>query len=125
MFKCSVLDTDATSDTYNMSYDTEAVSILDVTDPYQAVIESTAGSYFKNETGSTVLICRVYQNGEEIDATGTTLTYTWTKTDKDGNPIAFTPTAVVQGSIVITKKKAISVSHDDVMVKATYFCSVN
>ena len=42
MFKCSILDTDATSDTFNISYDTEAVSILDVTDPYQAVIESTA-----------------------------------------------------------------------------------
>ena len=125
MFKCTILDTDATSDTYNKSYDTEAVSILDVTDPYQAVIESTAGSYFKNGTGSTVLVCRVYQNGEEIDTTGTSLTYTWTKTDKDGTAVAFTPTAVAHGSIVTTKKKAISVSHDDVMVKATYFCSVS
>lgn len=125
MFKCSILDTDATSDTYNKSYDTEAVSILDVTDPYQAVIESTAGSYFKNDTGSTVLICRVYQNGAEIDATGVSLTYTWTKTDKDGTAVAFTPTAVANGSIVTTKKKAISVSHDDVTVKSTYFCSVS
>jgi len=125
MFKCSILDTDANSDTYNKSYDTEAVSILDVTDPYQAVIESTAGSYFKNNTGSTTLICRVYQNGEEIDATGSSLTYAWTKTDKDGTAVAFTPTAVAHGSIVATKKKAISVSHDDVTVKATYFCSVS
>ena len=125
MFKCSILDTDATSDTYNKSYDTEAVSILDVTDPYQAVIESTAGTFFKNGTGSTVLICRVYQNGTEIDSTGTDLTYTWTKTDKDGVAVAFTPTAVAYGSIVTTKKKAISISHDDVTVKATYFCSVN
>ncbi len=125
MFRCSILDTDATSDTYNKSYDTEAVSVLDVTDPYQAVIESTAGSYFKNNTGSTTLICRVYQNGEEIDGTGVSLTYTWTKTDKDGTAVAFTPTAVAHGSIVTTRKKAISVSHDDVMVKATYFCSVS
>lgn len=125
MFKCTIKDTDATSETYNNSYDTEAVSILDVTDPYQAVIESTAGSYFKNGSGSTVLICRVYQNGDEIDATGTTLTYTWTKTDKNGSAVAFTPTAVAHGSIVTTKKKAISVSHDDVLVKATYFCAVN
>jgi len=125
MFKCSILDTDANSDTYNKSYDTEAVSILDVTDPYQAVIESTAGSYFKNNTGSTTLICRVYQNGEEIDGTGVSLTYTWTKTDKDGAAVAFTPTAVAHGSITATRKKAISVSHDDVTVKATYFCSVS
>jgi hypothetical protein len=125
MFKCSITDTDATSDTYNSSFETEAVSILDVTDPYQAVIESTAGTYFKNGTGSTVLVCRVYQNGAEIDPTGTALNYTWTKTDKDGSPVAFTPTAVAHGSIVTTKKKAISVSHDDVTVKATYFCSVS
>ena len=125
MFRCSILDTDATSDTYNKSYDTEAVSVLDVTDPYQAVIESTAGSYFKNNTGSTTLICRVYQNGEEIDGTGVSLTYTWTKTDKDGTAVAFTPTAVAHGSITATRKKAISVSHDDVTVKATYFCSVS
>ena len=125
MFKCSILDTDATSDTFNKSYDTEAVSILDVTDPYQAVIESTAGSYFKNDTGSTILVCRVYQNGVEVDPSGTILTYGWTKTDKNGGPVAFTPTAVAHGSIVTTKKKAISVSHDDVTVKATYFCSVS
>jgi hypothetical protein len=125
MFRCSILDTDATSDTYNRSYDTEAVSILDVTDPYQAVIESTAGSYFKNDTGATTLICRVYQNGDEIDATGVGLTYTWTKTDKDGTAVTFTPTAVAYGSIVTTRKKAISVSHDDVTVKSTYFCSVS
>ena len=125
MFKCTIKDTDATSDTYNKSYNTEAVSILDVTDPYQAVIESTAGSYFKNDTGSTTLVCRVYQNGEEIDTSGTSLTYTWTKTDKDGAAIAFTPTAIAHGTIVTTKKKAISVSHDDVSVKATYFCAVS
>ncbi len=125
MFKCTITDTDATSETYNNSYDTEAVSILDVTDPFQAVVESTAGSYFKNGTGSTILVCRVYQNGEEIDATGTALTYTWTKTDKDGNSVAFTPTAVTYGSIVTTKKKAISVSHDDITVKGTFFCSID
>lgn len=126
MFKCTITDTDATSETYQQSFDTEGVSILDVTDPYQAVIESTAGNFFKNETGSTILICRVYQNGVEVDATGSSLTYTWTKTDKDGNPDEdFTPTGVAYGQIVATKKKAISVSHDDVDVKATYFCNVS
>lgn len=126
MFRCTIKDTDATSDTYNQTFTTEGISILDVSDPYQAVIQSTAGNYFKNETGSTILICKVYQNGAEVDATGTTLTYTWTKTDKDGNAVAdFSPTATTHGSIVATKKKAISVSHDDVDVKATYFCEVN
>ena len=126
MFRCQIKDTDANSDTYNQTFTTEGVSILDVSDPYQAVIESTAGAYFKNETGSTILICRVYQNGQEIDPTGSSLTYTWTKNDKDGNPDEdFSPTAVEHGSIVATKKKAITVSHDDVSVKGVFFCEVN
>jgi len=125
MFHCLITDTDPNSDTYNTTFTTEAVSILDVTDPYQAVIESTAGSFFKNGSGSTILICRVYQNGEEIDPNGASLTYAWTKTDKDGASVTFTPNAVSVGSIVPTNKKAISVSHDDVYVKATYFCSVS
>ena len=126
MFRCTITDVDPTSETYNESFNTEGVSILDLTDPYQGVIESTAGSYFKNKTGSTILICKVYQNGTEIDTTGTDLTYTWTKTDKNGDPVAgFTPTAVAYGSIVATNAKAISISHTDVDVKATFFCEVN
>lgn len=126
MFHCKIKDTDATSDTYNQTFTTEGVSILDVSDPYQAVIESTAGNFFKNETGSTILICRVYQNGSEIDPTGSSLKYTWTKTDKDGNPDeSFVPTGTTSGSIVAANKKAISISHDQVDVKATFFCSVN
>ncbi len=125
MFRCVIKDTDPTSETYNQTFTTEGVSILDVSDPYQAVIESTAGNFFKNNTGSTVLICRVYQSGTEIDATGTSLTYTWTKTDAKGDPVTFTPNAVKHGSIVADKKKAITVSHDEVDIKATYFCEVS
>lgn len=126
VFRCKIKDTDSASDTYNQTFTTEGVSFYDVSDPYQAVIESTAGNFFKNDTGSTILICRVYQNGTEIDTKGSTLTYTWTKTDKDGNAVdAFSPTGVEKDDIVATNKKAISVSHSDVDVKATYFCSVN
>ena len=125
MFRCTIKDTDATSETYNKSFTTDAVSILDVSDPIQAVVLSTAGSYFKNETGSTILYCKIYQNGSEIDATGEKYTYTWTKTDKDGNAVSFTPEATTYGQIVATKKKAISVSHTDVDVKSTFFCEVS
>ena len=125
MFRCHISDTDSSSDTYNQTFTTEGVSILDVSDPYQSVIESTAGSFFKNNSGSTILICKVYQNGVEIDTTGSSLTYNWWKNDKDGNPDAsFTPVAVASGSIVATKKKAISVSHEEVNIKSTFFCEV-
>lgn len=125
VFRCKITDTDSASDTYDKTFTTEGVSFYDITDPYQAVIESTAGQFFKNDTGSTILICRVYQNGTEVDTTGSSLTYTWTKTDKDGNAVTFTPAGVAAGNIVKTKNKAISVTHSDVTVKATYFCTVS
>ena len=61
-----------------------------------------------------------------MDATGSSLTYTWTKTKADGTADStFSPSGVAYGSIVASKKKAISVSHDQVDVKATFFCSVS
>ena len=126
MFRCLIKDTDANSNTYNQTFTTDAVSILDVSDPLQAVIMSSAGSYFKNGTGTTILYCKLYQEGSEIDTTGATYNYTWTKTDKDGNAdSSFSPKAVAYGSIVATKKKAIEVSSDAVDVKATFFCEVS
>lgn len=126
VFRCKIKDTDSASDTYNQTFTTEGVSFYDVSDPYQAVIESSAGNFFKNNTGSTVLVCRVYQNGTEIDKTGSQLTYTWTKTDKDGSDDeSFTPSGIAYDGIVATNKKAISVTHSDVDVKATYFCEVD
>lgn len=125
VFRCQIKDVDSSSDTYNKTFTTEGVSFYDVSDPYQAVIESSAGQFFKNKTGTTILYCLVYQNGTEVDAKGEELTYTWTMTDKDGNPVSsFSPTGVAYGDIVATNKKAISVSADVVTVKATYFCSV-
>ena len=126
MFRCTITDTDQNSDTYNQKFTTEGVYILDLTEQYKAVIESTAGTFFKNNSGSTTLICKVYQNGVEVDVTGSSLTYTWTKTKADGTADStFSPTGVAYGSIVASKKKAISISHDQVDVKATFFCSVS
>ncbi len=52
-----------TSTTY--LYDT--ITIIDKTDNYQADIDSTAGDIFKNTVGTTCLICRLWQNGQEVD----------------------------------------------------------
>jgi hypothetical protein len=120
MFRCKITDTDASSETYNEVFTTEGVTILDVSDPYQVVIESSAGQFFKNNTGSTTLTAKVYQDGEEIDSAGTNLTYTWTMTDKDGDPV----TSV--GGVTFPKTgKTLSVSHDMIDVKGTFFCSVS
>lgn len=130
---CIITDDDPLSDTTGQSFTTEGIAFYDVTDPYQAVIESTAGSVFKKGSTdsytTTILICRVYQNGEEIDTKGdTSLTYSWSKTDKNGSADStFTPKAVaVDGEgIVKTNSKAIEVYSTDVDVKATFFCEVN
>lgn len=46
-------------------YDT--ITVIDKTDNYQADIDSTAGDVFKNTVGETCLICRLWQNGKEVD----------------------------------------------------------
>ena len=46
-------------------YDT--ITIVDKTDNYQADIDSTAGDVFKNTVGQTCLVCRLWQNGAEVD----------------------------------------------------------
>ena len=55
----------ASSSSTTYFYDT--ITIIDKTDNYQADIDSTAGDVFKNTVGSTCLICRLWQNGAEVD----------------------------------------------------------
>ena len=45
----------------------DIITLIDKTDNYQADIDSTAGDVFKNTVGSTCLICRLWQNGAEVD----------------------------------------------------------
>ena len=53
------------------AYDTAALSV---------VIESSAGTGFRNQSGSTTLTARVYQYGDnELDSSGTSFTYKWYK----------------------------------------------
>ena len=63
-------------------YDT--ITIIDKTDNYQADIDSTAGDVFKNTVGETCLICRLWQNGTEVDLLKST-TYS---TTAPGSPAA-------------------------------------
>ncbi len=49
------------------TYFYDSITIIDKTDNYQADIDSTAGDVFKNTVGTTNLICRLWQNGAEVD----------------------------------------------------------
>ena len=46
----------------------DVITLIDKTDNYQLDIDSTAGEIFKNATGETILIARLWQNGAEVDA---------------------------------------------------------
>jgi hypothetical protein len=46
---------------------------VDKSDNYQADIDSTAGDVFKNGIGTTCLICRLWQNGAEVDPLKSTM----------------------------------------------------
>lgn len=58
--------------TYNSVAYEDFITLEDKTDNYQSIIDSTAGNVFKNTVGNTVLTCRVFQNGVEVDAAKST-----------------------------------------------------
>lgn len=112
-FKCLITDTDAASPTYDQGY-VDTITFIDQTDPIQVVVGSTGGDVFKNGVGSTTLTAKLFQSGQEIDAGGTTYTYTWTIYDKDGNASTFSGGAATKAG------KTITVGGADVDVKATF-----
>ena len=100
--------------TYNSKSYSDVITLTDKTDNYQATIESTGGEIFKNSVGSSVLTCRLFQNGVEVDVDGTAYSYTWYKLDKDGES---------QGQF--GTGKSVNVDQDDVEVKSTFTCEVS
>lgn len=97
------------------------VTLLDYSDPVTCTIDSTAGSIFKNGSGTTTLTCRVFQSGAEIDTAGTTYTYKWSKRNRNG-----VLDANFGGTGIQYKTgKTISVVANDIDVKAQYTCEVN
>jgi hypothetical protein len=55
------------------------LTLRDMDDPIVVAIDSTGGDVFKNGVGLSTLTALLYQNGDEIDAGGTTYTYKWSK----------------------------------------------
>lgn len=115
VFKCIVKDTDSASNTYNQTF-VDTISFIDNSDPLQITILSSGGDVFKNGVGTTTLTAKVFQAGNEIDATGTKYTYKWYKYNKDG-----VLDANFGGSGISSKTgKTLSVGDADVDIKATF-----
>lgn len=117
--KCTVTKDGSSTDYY------DTCNFIDLSDPLQLVIDSSAGGVFKNSTGSTTLHAILYQNGTVIDPwvsgkaeTAYIYKYTWHIRDKDGNAGTFH-----DGTSSKTGKK-IDVTHEDVDVKAVFVCEV-
>ncbi len=102
--------------TYGGKTYTDTLTLTDKSDNYQATIESSGGDVFKNGIGSSTLLCRLFQNGTEVDADGTGHAYKWYRRDKDGN-------ALDSGAVFATGK-SVAIDGDDVDIKTTFTCEV-
>ncbi|MGA4766087.1 hypothetical protein [Streptococcus infantarius] len=104
----------------NNSKSTGLCTLLDMSDPYQLLLDSSAGNIFKNRQGSTALKALLYRNGEELDTDGTGKTYKWTKYDKNGvMDVNFGGT----GNAYKTGK-SITVNATEIEAKANFKCEV-
>ena len=108
------------SGTFNGSKSSGLCTLVDMSDPYSLMLDSSAGNIFKNRQGSTVLKARLYRNGEELDTAGTGKTYKWTKYDKNG---VMDATFGGTGNAYKTGK-SITVNATEVAAKANYKCEV-
>lgn len=72
------------SGTFNGSKSSGLCTLVDMSDPYSLMLDSSAGNIFKNSQGATTIKARLYRNGEELDTAGTGKTYKWSKYDKNG-----------------------------------------
>lgn len=94
----------------------DVITLTDKTDNYQASVESSGGDVFKNTVGISTLTCRLFQNGEEVDATGQAYAYNWYRCDKNGDPF--------DGGEVFYIGKQCTVDGGDVDEKTTFICEV-
>ena len=108
------------SGTFNGTKTSGLCTLVDMSDPYSLMIDSSAGNIFKNSQGTTTLKALLYRNGEELDTGGTGKTYKWTKFDKNG-----VMDANFGGSGNAYKTgKSITVNASEIAAKANYKCEV-
>lgn len=108
------------SGAFNGSKSSGLCTLVDMSDPYSLVIDSSAGNIFKNRQGATTLKALLYRNGEELDTAGTAKRYKWSKYDKNGVMDAnFGGTGNAYKST-----KSIVVNASEVAAKASYKCEV-
>ena len=114
-FKCAIKDTDTSSG--NASANKVVCDILsfsDMSDPITVDLVSQKGFTIKNNSNDVDVKAVLYRNGEELDAVGTTYTYTWKLWNTAGASVVKTYTG-----------KSITVSKADVTGKGVLMCEIS
>ncbi|MFE4029139.1 hypothetical protein ACFX4N_23580 [Priestia sp. YIM B13551] len=108
--------------TYSSKSYFDTIIFYDQTDPIMVVVDSSNGVIFKNGNISSELVCRLYQNGSEIDpkkapedASAYKYTYTWTKFGLDGNQ-----DLTFGGANGFKTGKSITITDADIYQKAVF-----
>ncbi len=114
-FKCAIKDTDTSAGNASANVVVcDIISISDMSDPVMVDIVSQKGFTIKNNDNDVDAKAVLYRNGEEIDAAGTTYTYTWKLWNAAGSTVIKTYTG-----------KVITVVKTDVTGRGVLMCEIS
>ena len=91
-------------------------NLIDRTDNYQAMIYASGGDVLYNGSGSTTLLCRIYQNGKEVDADGLLFQYRWTRLDQNGQVMDADGVSFAEGKSLVIR------AGENITETTTYVC---
>lgn len=114
-FKCAIKDTDTSSGNASANKVVcDIISFSDMSDPITVDLISQKGFTIKNNGNDVDVKAILYRNGAELDAAGTTYSYTWKLWNAAGASVAKTYTG-----------KSITVAKADVTGKGVLMCEIS
>lgn len=114
-FKCAIKDTDTSAGNASANkVICDIISFSDMSDPITVDLISQKGFTIKNNGNDVDVKATLYRNGAELDAAGTTYSYTWKLWNAAGTSVAKTYTG-----------KSITVAKADVTGKGVLMCEIS
>lgn len=133
-FRCVITDTDQTSATYNQTVQ-DAVTLYDMTDPYEVQLDSTTGDSLTPQATSTTIKASIKQGGEliaETHAIYTSAKFIWRMYDKDGSNVKYYKSDQASGSKWVSASsgiptstpsvRTVTVSRTEIQYRCTIIC---
>ena len=113
-FKCAIKDTDTSAGNASANKVVcDIISFTDMSDPVTVDLVSQQGFTIKNNGNDVDVRAVLYRGGEELDAAGTSYTYTWKLWNSAGTSVVKTYTG-----------KSVTVSKADVTGKGVLMCEI-